>query len=112
MKLYYTITEVAKIVGVKPHVLRYWESGFPFLKPKRRGGKRFYSPEDIKKILILRFLIHKEGFTLQGAKKKLRDEGVDELFPLAIVSFLSEIKVELEDILKELWSIMRELEDS
>lgn len=73
-KMYYTISEVADMTGVKAHVLRYWETEFPSLRPKKnRAGNRNYRPRDIKAILVIRDLLYKEGFTISGARKKLQE---------------------------------------
>jgi DNA-binding transcriptional MerR regulator len=73
-KMYYTISEVAEMTGVKAHVLRYWETEFPSLRPKKnRAGNRNYRPKDIKAILVIRDLLYKEGFTISGARKKLQE---------------------------------------
>jgi DNA-binding transcriptional MerR regulator len=73
-KMYYSISEVAEMTGVKAHVLRYWESEFPTLRPKKnRAGNRNYRPKDIKAILVIRDLLYKEKFTISGARKKLQE---------------------------------------
>jgi DNA-binding transcriptional MerR regulator len=75
-KLYFKIGEVADLVGVKPHVLRYWETEFPALRPKKtRGAHRHYSRRDVELAMLLRRLLHDEGYTVPGAKKKLRELG-------------------------------------
>jgi len=72
--MYYSISEVAEMTGVKAHVLRYWESEFPTLRPKKnRAGNRNYRPKDIKAILVIRDLLYKEKFTISGARKKLQE---------------------------------------
>jgi DNA-binding transcriptional MerR regulator len=72
--MYYTISEVAEMTGVKAHVLRYWETEFPSLRPKKnRAGNRNYRPRDIKAILVIRDLLYREGFTISGARKKLQE---------------------------------------
>jgi len=73
-KMYYSISEVSVMTGVKPHVLRYWESEFPTLRPKKnRAGNRNYRPKDIQAILVIRDLLYKEKFTISGARKKLAE---------------------------------------
>lgn len=73
-KMYYSISEVSELTGVKPHVLRYWETEFPSLKPKKnRAGNRNYRSKDIKSILVIRDLLYKEKFTINGARKKLQE---------------------------------------
>ena len=68
-----TIGEVAKALGIRQHVLRYWEEQFPMLKPlKRSGGRRYYRAEDVRLIETIDRLVHREGYTLKGAKKALQ----------------------------------------
>jgi DNA-binding transcriptional MerR regulator len=68
-----TIGEVAKALSIRQHVLRYWEEQFPMLKPlKRSGGRRYYRPEDIALVETIDRLVHREGYTLKGAKKALQ----------------------------------------
>jgi DNA-binding transcriptional MerR regulator len=71
-----TIGEVAKAIGIRQHVLRYWEEQFPMLKPlKRSGGRRYYRPEDVAMVEAIDRLVHKEGYTLKGAKAVLSGKG-------------------------------------
>ncbi len=71
-----TIGEVAKALNIRPHVLRYWEEQFPMLNPlKRSGGRRYYRPEDIQMVETIDRLVHREGYTLKGAKKALQSRG-------------------------------------
>jgi len=75
-KLFFKIGEVAEIVGVKPHVLRYWETEFKALKPmKTRGSHRVYRRKDVEFAMHIRRLVHDEGFTIPGARKKLKEMG-------------------------------------
>lgn len=72
-KLYFKIGEVAEIVGVKPYVLRYWETEFNVLKPgKTRSKHRLYRRKDVETILEIKRLLHQERFTIEGAKKHLK----------------------------------------
>lgn len=74
-KLFYRIQEVAKMTGLKPYVLRYWESEFTELAPdKDATEQRRYRPSDIEVILAIRKLLHEDRFTIQGARKRLRSE--------------------------------------
>ena len=76
-KLYFKISEVAKILGVEAYVLRFWESEFPTLVPqKTEGGHRTYRRKDLDKLLKIKELLYNKGFTIAGAKKQLR-KGVD-----------------------------------
>ena len=71
-KRYFKIGEVCEITGVKKHVLRYWESEFPFLSPPRaRSKQRLYRKVDVENVLKIKRLLRDEGFTIQGAKKVL-----------------------------------------
>lgn len=75
-KLFFRIGEVADIVGVKPHVLRYWESEFNVLKPmKTRGSHRQYRRRDVELAMRIKQLLHDEGYTIAGARKRMRREG-------------------------------------
>lgn len=63
-----TIGEVAAALGIRPHVLRYWEEQFPMLRPIKRGGmRRYYRPEDVALVSTIDRLVHREGYTLRGA---------------------------------------------
>jgi len=73
-KLYFRIGEVCELVGVKPHVLRYWETEFPQLRPsKTSGGSRLYRREDIEKISAIKYLLYEKRFTIAGARKALSE---------------------------------------
>jgi len=78
-RLYYRIGEVSRITGLKPHVLRYWESEFRVIKPYKAGSlQRLYRRKDLDLILKIKKLLYEDGFTIAGAKKKIRDiERVD-----------------------------------
>ena len=68
-----TIGEVSEALGIRQHVLRYWEEQFPALSPvKRSGGRRYYRPEDIALIARIDRLVHREGYTLKGARMALQ----------------------------------------
>ncbi|MEN9580895.1 MAG: MerR family transcriptional regulator [Pseudomonadota bacterium] len=84
VKLYYRIGEVARIVGVQPHVLRYWETEFRTIRPQKSSkGQRIYSRRDVEKLLRVKDLLKHQGFTIAGAKRRLRDQ------PTAAVSALA-----------------------
>ena len=73
-KVYYSIGEVASIAGVKSHILRFWESEFQILNPKKnRSGIRAYQERDIQVVLLIKKLLYTEKFTIEGAKKKLKE---------------------------------------
>ncbi|MCM0000154.1 MAG: MerR family transcriptional regulator [Erythrobacter sp.] len=68
-----TIGEVSEALGIRPHVLRYWEAQFPLLKPlKRSGGRRYYRPADVALVETIDRLVNREGYTLKGAESVLR----------------------------------------
>lgn len=72
-KLYFKIGEVADIVGVKPYVLRYWESEFSVIKPaKTRSKHRLYRRKDVETLLQIKQLLHEQRFTIEGARKRLK----------------------------------------
>tara|TARA_B110000444_G_scaffold245802_1_gene266686 strand:- start:1103 stop:1519 length:417 start_codon:yes stop_codon:yes gene_type:complete len=72
-----TISEVSDGIGIPQHVLRFWESKFSQIKPmKRGGGRRYYRPEDVEIINAIRKLLHDDGYTIKGAQKLLREQGV------------------------------------
>jgi DNA-binding transcriptional MerR regulator len=73
-KLYFKIGEVARLVGVKPYVLRYWETEFSILRPgKTRSKHRLYRRKDVETLLEIRRLLYAERYTIEGAKRRLRD---------------------------------------
>lgn len=75
-KLFFKIGEVCDLVGVQPHVLRYWETEFPMLQPqKNRAGQRTYRRKDVEMALRIKELLYDERFTIAGAKRKLSTEG-------------------------------------
>ena len=72
-KLYFKIGEVAKLVGVKPYVLRYWETEFPAIRPgKTRSKHRLYRRRDVEALLEIKRLLHNERYTIEGAKRRLK----------------------------------------
>lgn len=74
-KLYFKIGEVSKLACVAPHVLRYWESEFEEIQPKRaNSNQRLYRRDDVKIVLLIKDLLHKKGYTLSGAKKYLSEQ--------------------------------------
>ncbi len=101
-KLYFKIGEVSKISGLPSHVLRFWESEFKKIKPRRTStGQRSYTPKDVAIILEIKHLLHEKKFTIEGARKYLSSKARPE----------SDDKYFLEDLKKELVSI-RDLLDS
>jgi DNA-binding transcriptional MerR regulator len=81
-KLYFRIGEVAGLVGVEPHVLRYWEREFRSIRPtKSSKGQRVYSRRDVENLMRVRELLYGHGFTIAGAKRQLREKGAPPLEP-------------------------------
>jgi DNA-binding transcriptional MerR regulator len=77
VKLYYRIGEVSDIVGVQPHVLRYWETEFRSIRPQKSSkGQRVYSRRDVEKLLRVKDLLKNQGFTIAGARKRLGEPSV------------------------------------
>lgn len=75
-----TIGELAGQLGVPQHILRYWETRFPQLKPlQRSGNRRYYRPEDVALVRRIHHLLNVEGFTVMGARKALAARGADEV---------------------------------
>jgi len=75
-KLYFKIGEVAKLADVPTHVLRYWETEFPDIRPKRANSRqRLYRRKDVELILQIKTLLHGQGYTIAGARKALKDGG-------------------------------------
>jgi len=75
MKYFYTIGEVSNLLGVKPHVIRYWESEFSFLKPRKSEGRiRKYSEENVQLLRRIQDMLHNQRFTIEGARQKLKAE--------------------------------------
>ncbi len=106
-KLYFKIGEVAKMADVPTHVLRYWESEFPGIKPKRANSKqRLYRRQDVELVLKIKTLLHDQGYTIAGARKLIQSGGEIPVMhkkqpnkaPNAIREPLSRIKEELLDL--------------
>jgi DNA-binding transcriptional MerR regulator len=96
-KLYFKIGEVAKLVGVKPYVLRYWETEFSILRPgKTRSKHRLYRHKDVETLLEIRRLLYGERYTIEGAKRRLRESGRLTPGTTAPADPLGEIRTELQ----------------
>jgi len=115
-KRYYAIGEVSELCGIKPHVLRYWEQEFPQLKPiKRRGNRRYYQFDDVEMVRRIRSLLYDQGFTIGGARQRLRESRQERLemmaLPVAVAppaapssrkDQIKDLRHELEELLKRL----------
>ncbi|HUG41033.1 MAG TPA: MerR family transcriptional regulator [Longimicrobiales bacterium] len=105
-KEYYSIGEVCELVGLKPHVLRYWESQFPALKPaKNRAGNRVYQRKEIRLVILVKRLLYDEKYTIEGARQKvdeLRKGGELEgaMRPMLDRATVDDIRRELREILQ------------
>ena len=79
-----TISEVADLLGTPAHVLRFWESRFPQIRPvKRAGGRRYYRPSDVALLSGIKRLLHGDGLTIRGVQKVLRENGIRHVMALA-----------------------------
>ena len=95
-KLFYRIGEVSSITGLEPYVLRYWETEFPHLRPeKRKSGQRLYTKKDLDNILQVKQLLYQNGYTISGARKKLKGRGSRDMDDL-----LERTKQEIREILE------------
>ena len=99
-KRYFTIGEVSELCDVKPHVLRYWETEFPSLKPvKRRGNRRYYQRHDVLMVRQIRGLLYDQGYTIGGARMRLDgDEGRQEATMSSQI--VRQVRMELEEVLQ------------
>ncbi|MDB4173433.1 MerR family transcriptional regulator [Bacteroidia bacterium] len=102
-KLYYSISEVASHFDVAPSLLRYWETEFKTLKPKRNArGKRFYTPVDIETLQHIYLLVKEKGYTIQGAREKLKTNKRKVSADVQIISKLENMKTFLQKLRAEL----------
>jgi len=107
-KLYYSISEVAKITDVKAYVLRFWEKEFPTLKPrKNRSGNRIYQVKEIELVRQIKKLLYDEGYTIEGARQQLRNgrrnrmkAGKKGSQPPSSTSSLAAIKKEIQSLIQ------------
>ncbi len=107
---FYTITQAARITDIKPHVLRYWEKEFRWLRPKKNSaGRRIYSDHDIELIRLIDGLVHHEGYSIAGARKRIA----------ALMALSSQMQLPLSEVQgerldwvrKELAEVRKMLED-
>jgi len=102
-KLYYSINEVAQLFNVNASLLRFWEKEFTVIKPRKNAkGTRFYTKEDIENIRLIYFLVKEKGMTLDGARKKIKENKKGSMKNLEIVTLLNDIKKQLQEIKNEL----------
>ena len=122
VKLYYRIGEVSEIVGVEPHVLRYWETEFRSIRPqKSRKGQRIYSRRDVDRLLKVKDLLYSHGFTIAGARKRLREGAAEpELAapqPVAVAAAPAprpgeHLRAALGEIRRDIVALLAELDGS
>ena len=110
VKLYYRIGEVSDLVGVEPHVLRYWETEFRSIRPqKSRKGQRIYSRRDVDRLLKVKDLLYTHGFTIAGARRRLRETGAEP--PTRAENVASERSLSaLRDLRRDVESMLAEVE--
>ena len=99
-KIYFRIGEVSDFTGIKPYVLRYWESEFADIKPIRRKSQRLYDRETIHLILNIKNMLYEQNFTIAGAKKKLKEEDNQKRVSTKVNDLLHEVLSELKSIKK------------
>jgi DNA-binding transcriptional MerR regulator len=114
-KQFFKIGEAAEIVGVKAHVLRYWESEFPSIRPlKTRGAHRMYRRADVEMLCVIHKLLHQEGYTIAGARKRVRElrgeEAIEQQPEVAEAARELSLRAELIQVRNELAALLEQLE--
>jgi len=110
VKLYYRIGEVSDLVGVEPHVLRYWETEFRSIRPqKSRKGQRIYSRRDVDRLLKVKDLLYTHGFTIAGARRRLRETGLEPPTQ-AEARIADRTRVMLGDLRREVEGMLAEID--
>jgi DNA-binding transcriptional MerR regulator len=100
-KRYFRIGEVSRIIGVEPYVLRYWESEFPQIRPRRAdSNQRTYQKKDLEIILEIKKLLYDEKMTIEGAKQRLKQHKADRPSIPLNKTFVESLKADLQGILK------------
>ena len=111
-KLYRPISEVSELVGVKPHVLRYWETQFSMLRPKKnRAGNRMYRPDEVKLLLRIKELLYGRRYTIAGARRTLLDERKESTPQVELGFGDAERKLVLHEVKTELRQLVERLKD-
>lgn len=102
-KVYYSIGEVAKMFNEKTSLIRFWEKEFPSIKPhKNKKGNRLFTPKDVEQLKLIYHLVKERGMTLDGARKKLKENKEETINNFAIVDRLKNIRQMLIEIKEEL----------
>lgn len=101
MKLFYKISEASKVTGLEAYVLRYWETEFPEIAPRKsKGGQRVYEQKDIDRILKIKKMLYEEGLTIAGARKRLGEGNNNKIAPVTpTVNVIDKAINELEGVL-------------
>jgi DNA-binding transcriptional MerR regulator len=108
-KSYYSISEVAEMLGVNLSLLRYWEKEFPFICPKKTDkGTRRYTPENVDDIKLVYYLVKKKKLTLEGAKKRWKENKDGEIKSDKIILRLQEIQKEIQHIKEQFNTVLEE----
>ena len=103
-KVYYSIGDVCDLAGLKQHVLRYWETQFDVLRPKKnKAGNRVFKAKDVEVILLVKHLLYDKKYTIEGARRKLKEsrrsgELATERREVVEPAFLAEMKGELKEL--------------
>ena len=102
-KLFYSIGEVSQMYGVNVSLIRFWENEFDILKPKKnKKGNRMFTKTDLENLDVIFHLVKERGFTLDGAKKKLKENKKDTIDNISIIKKLKEIRTFLVNLREEL----------
>tara|TARA_B110000503_G_scaffold137497_1_gene221784 strand:- start:2699 stop:3034 length:336 start_codon:yes stop_codon:yes gene_type:complete len=102
-KLYYSIGEVSKMFDVNTSLIRFWEKEFSILKPKKNAkGNRLFTQKDVDNLHIIYNLVKERGFTLEGAKKKMKENKSDSINEAEMLKSLKKIRSFLLDLKEEL----------
>lgn len=102
-KRYYKIGEVAKAFGVKVSLIRFWEQEFDLIRPKKNAkGNRLFTKDDIENFKLIFNLVKEKGFTLEGAKQKLKRNPIDVINNYEIINRLEKVKAALQNIKNQL----------
>lgn len=118
-----TIAEVAEELDVATHVLRFWETKFPQIKPmKRNGGRRYYRPDDVELVRKIRDLLYNQRYTIEGVQKLIKEKGLkafigEEIMPdffdePSVVELSAEVRNMLSSIVAEMEQIRDELKEA
>ncbi len=112
-KLFFKIGEVAKLAEVEPYVLRYWETEFKKLRPKKKeNGQRLYQKKEVQLALNIKKLLHEDGYTIEGAKKVLKEKNKSrkkDSSQLSILFDREKVVEIIEDLKKDLRNILKRL---